>query len=431
MPDVGELATRLPKDKAYSRKPHEDADAPHTFVCPRADAYGGRDGVIPPGLAAERGLVPKGMRRIDPSETARTANAAAEDGKTEEERYIEYYGRGAMALEQEAARPSVPPPAPAAPAAPAAPPAGPSAARGGRLVPGRSNRPNRPNRSKGPARHNPLHAQLRPGVSPEARAPASTPPDKGVLRDPDDPGMFSREPQASGGGDTLDDFYESLGDVPTGTGEPDPQPKKAVFAGVDMGRGRSETVVGRVVQPAPGAPRAYGPLGRVEPGMEAYVNELVRLTAEKAELQRRLESLGGQLAEAQRQLDDAAARERHYAGLEQEVRLSRTPAETVRVPLAAEETKLKVGGRHWECNIVGALHMGRTGQSAVLTVSDPAYASELLAEIQPGQVVILSESKRTSCTYGGHCAKIYGEPDSPDFIAAFWLTPDGEQDTGG
>ena len=103
------------------------------------------------------------------------------------------------------------------------------------------------------------------------------------------------------------------------------------------------------------------------------------------------------------------------------------PGETVRVVMSLPEERLKVGGRHWECRVMGALHVGRGGRCAVLTVCDPAYSSELLAEMQPGEVVVLSESARTYCTYAGHCAKIYGEQDSQDFIAAFWLALDGGQ----
>jgi hypothetical protein len=59
--------------------------------------------------------------------------------------------------------------------------------------------------------------------------------------------------------------------------------------------------------------------------------------------------------------------------------------------------------------------------SAVLTVSDPSYGSELLASVQPGEVVVLSSSARTACTYAGHCVKIYGDADSQDFITMLQL----------
>jgi hypothetical protein len=59
--------------------------------------------------------------------------------------------------------------------------------------------------------------------------------------------------------------------------------------------------------------------------------------------------------------------------------------------------------------------------SLVLTVTDPGYGSELLAAVQQGEVVILSSSGRTYCTYSGRCAKIYGDAGSPDFITTLWL----------
>ena len=102
--------------------------------------------------------------------------------------------------------------------------------------------------------------------------------------------------------------------------------------------------------------------------------------------------------------------------------------ETVRVQLAAEQEKIKLGGRGWECRVLGHLDFGRDGRSAVLTVADPGYASELMAEIQVGELVILHGSERTACGYAGECSKLYGDPNSPDFIAVFRfsLTGSGE-----
>ena len=102
--------------------------------------------------------------------------------------------------------------------------------------------------------------------------------------------------------------------------------------------------------------------------------------------------------------------------------------ETVRVQLAAEQEKIKLGGHGWECRVLGHLDFGRDGRSVVLTVSDPGYASELMAEIQVGKFVILHGSARTACEYAGECSKLYGDPSSPDFIAVFRfsLTVPGE-----
>jgi predicted RNase H-like nuclease (RuvC/YqgF family) len=146
-------------------------------------------------------------------------------------------------------------------------------------------------------------------------------------------------------------------------------------------------------------------------------NERDRLRAVASELT-------AQVAELRRQLE-VAARDAHYmARVEQELRVHQSGGETVRVPLSRPEGRIKIGSRDWECNVIGSLHGGRSGRSLVLTVSNTAHASELLAEIRTGEVVVLSDEGRTSCTYSGRCAKIYGDAGSSDFIAMFWLDVD-------
>ena len=96
MPDIGSLVTHLPSDKGYTGESPAKGGLPG-FVCPRADAYGGREGIISPGVAAVNDLVPRGMRRIATADTAKSANAARTDGRTESDRYLEYYGRAVPA----------------------------------------------------------------------------------------------------------------------------------------------------------------------------------------------------------------------------------------------------------------------------------------------------------------------------------------------
>ena len=114
MPDLKGLATRMAPDKGYAEDPRGPGGSggprrgPRTFVCPRANAYGGREGIIPPAVAAVRGLVPKGMRHIDVADTARSANAARDSGVDEASQYMEYYGRAAKAAAFSARSPAVP-----------------------------------------------------------------------------------------------------------------------------------------------------------------------------------------------------------------------------------------------------------------------------------------------------------------------------------
>lgn len=406
MPDLSGLsglATRMPRDKGYARAAQKaEAPSPNTFVCPRANAYGGREGIIPPAVAAVRGLVPKGMRRIAVSDTARRANEARDSGVGEAEQYLEYYGKAAAQAE---------------PKAPPAPPAPSVQAQAGK--PTKAARPARPAKPAKPAKASKASRPARPGR-------ASPPKAEGVLRDPDDPGMFSRDTGQPDADDTLDGFYDSLAAEDRGTAGQGPGPLTgAVLAGVDMGDGQGETVEARwPVRPGPPPP---APLPRTEtpPGFstDAYAVSaaMAKLAEERAELGRavvdlnsQVEALRAQLWDAQRQLESRAPQ-------------AEAEAETVRVALSADEERLKIGGRGWECNVVGRLHLGRGGVSAALTVSDPSYGSELLASIQPGEVVVLSSSARTYCTYAGHCVKIYGDADSQDFITMvqFGISPEG------
>ena len=227
--------------------------------------------------------------------------------------------------------------------------------------------------------------------------------------------MFSRAPDSPGDADTLDGFYDSLGGVSPGTGETDAASAAAqatTFPRHRDGRGAAPALPeSRARETAQTAPQSE--LAAV---VERMAEEKAALSREVAELATQVSDLTLSLAEAaERRGADWASREPEPAG------------ETVRVVMSAAEQKLKVGGKHWECRVMGSLHVGRGGRCAVLTVCDPAYASELLAEMQPGEVVVLSESERTYCTYSGLCAKIYGEQDSQDFIAVFWLALDGGQ----
>jgi len=415
MPDLVALETRLSSDKGYTgESPAKEGLS--GFVCPRADAYGGRDGIIPPGVAAVRGLVPKGMRRISKADVARTADEARDSGKSEAEQYREYYGRGAREQQVRAEK-----------AAQAVQTAAPVAAQ-----PSQPSQP--PPLPPRPAPHMPVKAAEAPPQSPpQAPAPAPVPapapaPERAVARDPDDPGMFSRHPEGPGDADTLDGFYDELGRQNAGTAAPAREAKReatqetADGTSGTSGQGGSGSSAGRGA-PVPPASRAYGPSesGPVPP--DAMGAALASMVAERDRLAEMASALGRQVDELKYQLAGYEARDEHYANIERELHKSRgePAAETVRTVLSVQEERLKVGGRGWECNVMGALHFGRAGRSLVLTMTDPAYASELFTELQIGEVVVLSQAGRTSCTYLGRCAKIYGDAGSPDFIAMLWL----------
>lgn len=457
MADTRALETRLGKDKAYSRASgFTETERSMGFVCPRADAYGAREGVIPPGVAAVNGLVPKGMRRIAPGDTAKHANEARDEGRTDVEQYREYYAQGAEAQRKAeayavAARrvPSVPPvaPVPQAPYVPQPP----------RIVP--AVRPQVPPQAPPPARGK---APPKGRVRKTAAAPASgrarrlssliaapapaprRPMQEPTFRDPDDNGMFSRYPDLPPDDNTLDGFYEGLRREQPGTGRgPGEADRSMVSIAGDVAPGGPQPGEGRAY---PAASLTHGdaspqPAGRddrnaaqepSDPPDSVSAAALASLVAERDQLRMMANDLSGEVGRLREMLEGYAARDQHYAGIERELAAEREarksaeaavppPAETVRVALSEQEQKLKVGGRGWECNIMGALHFGRSDRSLVLTVSDPGYASELFVEIQPGEVAILSAVGRTSCTYSGRCAKIYGDAGSPDFIAVLWL----------
>lgn len=452
MPDLDKLATHLPDDKGYTGESPVKGGLPG-FVCPRADAAGGRDGIIAPGVAAVNGLVPRGMRKIAVGDTGKSVFSSLKDGRTEADRYRAYYEASLASPGGPAAR--LKPVAEAAEAAERKSPVRPvhtvrnasrkaddvipkaraarAARAGGRLIPGRMAVADEPEPPTSRAR--------RPRPIPEER----------VITDPDDPGMFSRSMEAHAGDDTLDGFYESLGGPAPGTGETDLPAERmansaerlaqAVSDGVLADRAgrterselaelaRREERVALAVGYDPDSPRTREIAGHGQTTHDALYDAMRKLADDKVVLKAHADALSKRLVELHGKLAEYAERDKHYAHIEQELDEA-SRAETVRVPLAAGEERLKVGGQHWECRVMGALHTGRGGVSAVLTVSDVAYASELLVEIQTGKIVVLSESKRTSCTYHGHCAKIYGDPDSQDFITMFWLTVDDVEPVG-
>jgi len=448
VPDIRNLETRLGKDKAYSRaSDFTDKERSMGFVCPRANAYGGREGIVPPGVAAVHGLVPRGMRHIKPGDVARHANEARDEGRTDVEQYREYYAQGAEAqrkaeaeVEAEAAArraPSVPPvasvtpavvarPAPSMPSMPSMPSV-PPAPVARKAPPKARARKTSAAASAGRARR--LSSLVAPSVSPFP--PPGGTPESPVSGDPDDNRMFSQYPDVPPDDNTLDGFYEGLRRDPPGTGRgPGEAAGNMVSVAGDVAPGGPQPGEGRAY---PAASPAHGDASPqpAAPSDSVSVAAIASLVAERDQLRRMANDLSGEVGRLREMLEGYAGVEQALAA-EREARKSAEaavppPAETVRVVLSEQEQKLKVGGRGWECNIMGALHFGRSGASAVLAVLDPAYGSELIASLQAaesGSVVVLSAAARTYCTYAGHCVKIYGDADSPDFITLVWLNVD-------
>lgn len=463
MADPRDLETRLGKDKAYSRaSDFTDKERSMGFVCPRADAYGAREGVIPPGVAAVHGLVPKGMRRIAPGDTAKHANEARDEGRTDVEQYREYYAQGAEAQRKAGAYDAAlaarrVPPATRAPQVPHVPqvshvPQPPRIAPAVRPpVPPQAPPPvqgKAPTSPKGRSRKTVKTAKTAAApASGRARrlaslvmpaTPASTPrrtAQEPTFRDPDDVRMFSQYPDPPPDDNTLDGFYEGLRREPPGTVRGSGEAVRGMVSlASDMAPGGLQPGEGRAY---PAASPAYGDQDAAQElpsdPPDSTAAALASLVSERDQLRRMANDLSGEVGRLREMLEGYAARDQHYAAIEQELAAEREArksaeaavpplvAETVRVALSEQEQKLKVGGRGWECNIMGALHFGRSDRSLVLTVSDPGYASDLFAEIQPGEVAVLSAVGRTSCMYSGRCAKIYGDAGSPDFIAVLWL----------
>ena len=398
--EVDRLVTRLHKDASYAD--HQDVPSgPRkglpVYVCPRADDHGRRDGLIPPGVAAVRGLIPRtGLKHVSNQSVGREA---ASDGLTEAERYRRYYGKS---LQQHPTTPvsrELPPPHPV----------NEDYGQGIRQEEAQDTRTVAKPSDK-PVARTAKKAASRPQSKAQVRTvPGGTVGEATATKSRANPAKSRAVPvlRAVDGGtddETLDGFYDSLMGPAPGTLEGSAEEREALAAA----RGeRLPPPLPPRVQEDPGVGEVVG-IRR-----EFGVQEDPRV-AEVAELRRAIAVANSAIGEQQALI----------ARLQSEVdTLRKRPGpvvhETVRVQLAAEQEKIKLGGRGWECRVLGHLDFGRDGRSVVLTVSDPGYASELMAEIQVGELVILHGSERTECAYAGECSKLYGDPNSPDFIAVF------------
>ena len=370
--EVDRLVTRLHKDAGYADS--QDVPSGHrkglpVYVCPRADDHGRRDGLIPPGVAAVHGLIPRtGLKHVSNQSVGREA---ASDGLTEAERYRRYYGRS---LQQH----------PTTPVRQALPPPHPVHAEGSYgQEQEQEDTPATRTVAKPAARTAKKAASLTQSKAQVRTVPGGTVETSADQKNRENPSKSRvvpvlREGDGDTDDETLDGFYDSLRGPAPGTQEDSAEEREALASA------RGE---------------------RLPPPLPPRVQEDPRV-AEVAELRRALAVANSAIGEQQALI----------ARLQDEVdTLRKKPGpvvhETVRVQLAAEQEKIKLGGHGWECRVLGHLDFGRDGRSVVLTVSDPGYASELIAEIQVGAIVILHGSERTACEYG--------DPTSSDFIAVF------------
>lgn len=390
MPDLKTLETRLAKEKGYGGRP-QLPDGVAGFVCPRANAYGGREGIIPPGIAAQRGLVPKGMRRVTVQQALANDAERREAGLTEHEQYRAYYGRGAQ--DQAAA-------APEAPAAPPKRTASVPKSALARALKARLAKAPAATPAPAPARPAAKRAAPKPTRPAKPAKPTKKPAKQAVKKAYR---MFSLAKTAVPADDTLDAFYETTGDIPHGTDET-PAPVRRRPAEPEFDAAGNEV-------PPPPTPPAQEDAGASEAEADDEIVAIVEQIAGERD------SARAAYAELRR---DYLALEQENARLRQEA-AERPEAEhgILRVQLATEDVKLKVGGRGWECRVMGHLDYAHGRGEVMLTVMDPAYASELINEIQRGPCVIVSERGRTACAYHGDCAKIYGDPGSSAFITCF------------
>ncbi len=385
------LATRLKADRSYA--PDQRSDS-RRFVCPRANAYGGRDGIIPPAVAVQQGLVPARLRESTNAEILANYSRDAADGRSEAERYMDYYGEKAeererqeLALQARQAE---------------------QAAQAEQAV-----------RSERTAPQPAVQAQARPAqaydTTTRPAGAAGETAGRTVGKTPDTaahdgPGVFFPAPPTGSEAGSLEDFYDAL----------PPAVSRSATVGVGRGAGRkapSET-------PRQAAPQAYRPLFQAQPpaardaGAEALANALSASEAERARLAGEVGRMQAELAGARAEAGRLAARAAELEGRVRELESRPAPEperhDEVSLTLGAGDERLKVGGDGWECNVLGHVEMG--GREVALVVPDAQYGAELLARARPGRMAVLSAAGRTDCEYFGCCGRIYGEAGDRDYI---------------
>lgn len=391
-----DLETRVSDSKGYVGGSQLPAGVTG-FVCPRADSFGGRQGIIPPGVAAMHGLIPRGLRKVTNADVGRRAVALLSDDSSESDRYRDYYGSSSGDQQDTADTEDTDTlqetdiPQELLDEAPARRPAA--------------------KRSVGSSKT--LAPKKKQTVSQRA-GKATRPVSLKKVEISDgygDSRMFSNDLSEIQDEDTLDAFYADLSGSGEGTA--------GLFGKLEKRGSRQE-------EDSRGA------------SAEGHPSTMVSLTDEHAErLEARCAELEEYVGRLRSELGSAESRMAAYEEELTEYRRTLRHHGRIRVFLGSRQEKLKLGGRGWECRVEGHIDLGPVvdGRAAelVLTITDPAYSSELLSVMPYGDVVILSASGRTYCTYSGICDKLYGDSDSRDFIACFRfaIRDDGDSGQGG
>lgn len=448
-----EAATvRLPPSEEYdSAGPAEARKG--TVIVPRADKHGNQDGRIPPGRAAELGLIPR-LHRVT-NDTAHVSRMnSARSGKSGDELYRDFYesasrrsGGDDMTPERKLAILSA---------------AGYTVTDDGRVIPpgyvadgngsrmasvgaGTAVRGIKQDQGEMPAGYGShgagavskaVKAASRTNSGPDTDKAAEVPHRRQAKR-----GAKAAEqrisatkcsetgnncntscvsPQKAGDSDpdTLDGFYDSLEGLGLGTDEVRGKPLEAPR------RAPGRQAVGRPAAALEAdvaerlarlqAPTVSAVTMEALETAERLASERDRAMAECERLRREAESLRAALADMQGRLADADH-----------------PHDSVRVQLGGGMSQVSVSGvspdgERWKASVDGRIDFSRSGGEAVLSVLDPAYASELLAVMSPGCELDLEfGGAGTHCGYDGVCDKIYGDPDSRDYITLFRLSVTG------
>lgn len=385
------LATKLRKERGYS---DEQRSGHGVFVCPRANMYGGRDGVIPPAVAVQRGLVPARLRESTNAEILARHEERVAEGKPESEYYLDYYGEKAEEQDRLAEQ-----------------------ARQGQAVQAvqvaQVAQPRE--EDEAPARQ-PMGTSFTPvlNAAENSEKRAETGKQRGQ-------GVFFNPPAQGSETGSLEDFYDAL----------PPAVKRGATVGVGRGtgerQGQENAHGGSSGMTYPSyRPVFHTPAGetfhqRDDSGATMLAAALSSSEAERARLAGEVGRMQAELAGARLESTRLAS---HIEELERQVRQAREAEsrpvrtserhEDVSVTLGTADERLKVGGEGWECNVLGHVESGV--DEVVLVVPDPKYGSELLARARPGRMAVLSASGRTDCEYFGCCGRIYGEAGDRDYI---------------
>ena len=398
--DVSALVSRVSRGSRSASSAtggHDLAGVHGVVVCPPADGFGGRDGVLPPGVAAQLGLF-MGMRPLRAvtqaeldAEHARArasgAGSAAADGSIRSivDQYGQLYAQAATRLST--ARRDVDPGAEAR---------GSSGAYG----------------SDGADSDTDADTDS-DDVRPEESGPATA---SGVFSDGDGRGRAVDD-----AGDTLDGFYDELARRPPCSDLLEGAPRRSTRSGFDDVDGGSGDTASNAVKV--GASRGHDTSAQVGP--DRYADELDELRRTCAALAGRLAALD-RIPDTDRQSATPDTPDTPATSVTPVKSAESAPASSDRplvvaadVRLDGEPVRLKVGGIAqsggvWECRLKGSVSVA--DGVCVLVVVDPSYADSLMERVVPGRIAVLGPSGRVDGVFAGDVFRIMAGPDDPGVL---------------